>query len=130
MAGPLAHLKVLDLTDLRGALAGRLLADLGADVLKVEPPHGDPGRLRPPFAGNVAAADRSLPFLFRNANKRGVVLDLHDAAGARRFAALCAEADVLLENFGPNRRQVLDLAPEAVRDRFPQLVHVIVADFG
>src|SRR5262245_29803221 len=103
MPGPLAHLRVLDLTDLRGALAGRLLADLGADVLKVEPPHGDPGRLMPPFAGDIAAADRSLPFLFRNANKRGVVLDLHDPAGAQRFDALCAEADVLVENFGPNR---------------------------
>ena len=52
------------------------------------------------------------------------------AQGARRFAALCAGADVLLENFGPNRRQVLDLAPEAVRERFPHLVHVAIADFG
>ena len=62
--GPLAHLRVVDLTDLRGALAGRILADLGADVVKVEPPGGDPGRLRPPFAGGVAAPDRSLPFLY------------------------------------------------------------------
>lgn len=130
MPGALAHLRVLDLTDLRGALAGRLLADLGADVLKIEPPRGDPGRLAPPFAGNVAAPDRSLPFLYRNANKRGAVLDLHDPGDAARFAELCRQADVLLENVGPNRRQVLDLAPEAVRERFPRLVHVILADFG
>jgi crotonobetainyl-CoA:carnitine CoA-transferase CaiB-like acyl-CoA transferase len=130
MPGPLAHLTVLDLTDLRGALAGRLLADLGADVIKIEPPGGDPDRLRPPFAGNIAAADRSLPFLYRNANKRGAVIDLHDPDAADRFAALCERADVLLENYGPNRRQVLDLAPEAVRERHPRLVHVVMADFG
>ena len=130
MSGPLAHLTVLDLTDLRGALAGRLLADLGADVIKIEPPGGDPGRLHPPFAGNVAAPDRSLPFLYRNANKRGAVIDLHDREGAQRFAALCDAADVLLENYGSNRRQVLDLAPEAVRERHPRLVHVAIADFG
>jgi crotonobetainyl-CoA:carnitine CoA-transferase CaiB-like acyl-CoA transferase len=130
MSAPLAHLRVLDLTDLRGALAGRLLADLGADVLKIEPPGGDRDRLRPPFAGDVAAPDRSLPFLYRNANKRGAIIDLHDPDGAERFAALCARADVLLENYGANRRQVLDLAPEAVRERYPRLVHVVIADFG
>jgi crotonobetainyl-CoA:carnitine CoA-transferase CaiB-like acyl-CoA transferase len=130
MPGPLAHLTVLDLTDLRGALAGRLLADLGADVVKIEPPGGDPGRLQPPFAGNVAAPDRSLPFLFRNANKRGAVIDLHDPDDAARFSALCAGADVLIENYGLNRRQVLDLAPEVVRERYPQLVHVALTDFG
>src|SRR5512145_1505994 len=99
MAGPLAHLRVLDLTDLRGPLAGRLLADLGAEVLKIEPPHGDPGRLQPPFAGNAAGPERSLAFLYRNANKRGLRLDLHDDDGARRFAELCDGADILLENF-------------------------------
>src|SRR5438552_1286688 len=101
MPAPLAHLRVVDLTDLRGALAGRLLADLGADVVKVEPPRGDPGRLVPPFAGGVAAPDRSLPFLYRNANKRGAVLDLHDAGGWHHFCELCERADVLIENLGP-----------------------------
>src|SRR5438445_2860414 len=100
MPAPLVHLRVVDLTDLRGALAGRLLADLGADVVKVEPPRGDPGRLVPPFAGGVAAPDRSLPFLYRNANKRGAVLDLHDAGGWHRFCELCERADVLIENLG------------------------------
>ena len=130
MPGPLSHLRVLDLTDLRGALAGRLLADLGADVVKIEPPGGDPGRLTPPFAGNVAAPDRSLPFLYRNLNKRTLRLDLHGAADAERFRALCDAADVLIENYGANRRQVLDLAPEAVRERHPHLVHVALTDFG
>ena len=56
----LGHLGVVDLTDLRGALAGRMLAELGADVVKVEPPDGDPGRLRPPFAGGEGGT-RPLP---------------------------------------------------------------------
>src|SRR5262245_36137457 len=129
MPAPLAHLRVVELTDLRGALAGRLFADLGADVIKVEPRRGDPGRLRPPFAGGVAGADRSLAFLYRNANKRGVALDLHDADDWRRFAGLCDEADVLVENLGPDERRH-GLAPEEVRARHPHLVHVAIADFG
>jgi crotonobetainyl-CoA:carnitine CoA-transferase CaiB-like acyl-CoA transferase len=126
----LSHLRVVDCTDLRGALAGRLFADLGAAVTKVEPPGGDRGRWQPPFAGDIEAADRSLPFLYRNHGKQLVTLDLHDGDGARQFRALCDDADVLIENYGANRRQVLDLAPEAVRVRHPRLVHVVLADFG
>src|SRR6266436_5938123 len=130
MSAPLTHLRVVDLTDLRGALAGRLLADLGADVIKVEPPGGDPDRLRPPFAGGVAAPDRSLPFLYRNANKRGAVIDLHDAAGWRRFVELCERADILIENLDADARRRHRLAPDEVRARHPHLVHVAIADFG
>src|SRR5438552_1777357 len=130
MPPPLAHLRVVDLTDLRGAFAGRLLADLGADVVKVEPPRGDPGRLVPPFAGGVAAPDRSLPFLYRNANKRGAVLDLHDAGGWHRFCELCERADVLIENLGPEGERRHGLTPAEVQERHPHLVHVALADFG
>src|SRR6266566_5024157 len=130
MPPPLAHLRVVDLTDLRGAFAGRLLADLGADVVKVEPPRGDPGRFVPPFAGGGAAADRSLPFLYRNANKRGAVLDLHDAGGWRRFCELCERADVLIENLGPEGERRHGLTPAEVQERHPHLVHVALADFG
>jgi len=129
-APPLAHLRVVDLTDLRGALAGRLLDDLGADVIKVEPPGGDPDRLRPPFAGGVAAPDRSLPFLYRNANKRGAVIDLHAADGWSRFVDLCEHADILLENLGPQAERQHRLTPTEVRARHPRLIHVAVADFG
>jgi crotonobetainyl-CoA:carnitine CoA-transferase CaiB-like acyl-CoA transferase len=127
---PLSHLRVLDLTDLRGALAGRLLADLGADIIKVEPPGGDPGRLQPPFVGGIAAPDRSLPFLYRNANKRGVVIDLRDPAGRRRFAELCGHTDILLENLGREGQRRLGLSPAEVRAHHPRLIHVAMADFG
>jgi crotonobetainyl-CoA:carnitine CoA-transferase CaiB-like acyl-CoA transferase len=130
MPAPLAHLRVLDLTDLRGALAGRILADLGADVLKVEPPGGDPGRLRPPFAGGVVAADRSLPFLYRNANKRSVRVDLAGPEGRARLGELCADADLLVENLGADARGALGLGPDEIAARHPDLVHVAIADFG
>jgi crotonobetainyl-CoA:carnitine CoA-transferase CaiB-like acyl-CoA transferase len=128
LSGPLSTLRVVELTDLRGALAGRILADLGADVIKVEPPGGDPGRLRPPFAGGVAAPDRSLPFLFRNANKRGVVLDPREAAGFRRLVALCERADVLIENLAAEDELRQRLADE--KARLSHLVHVTIADCG
>jgi crotonobetainyl-CoA:carnitine CoA-transferase CaiB-like acyl-CoA transferase len=130
MTAPLAHLRVVDLTDLRAALAGRLLADLGADVVKVEPPAGDPGRLRPPFAGGVAAPDRSLPFLFRNANKRAAAIDLHSADGWHRFCELCEHADLLIENLGPEGERRHGLTPAEIHERHPYLVHVAIADFG
>jgi crotonobetainyl-CoA:carnitine CoA-transferase CaiB-like acyl-CoA transferase len=130
MPGPLAHLRVVDVTDVRGALAARILADLGADVVKVELDGGDPGRRRAPFAGGVAAPDRALAFLYRNANKRGVVLGGDDAAAAARLDALCAGADVVVENLPRPRALALGLAPDALRARHPHLVHVVLADFG
>ena len=126
----LEHLAVIDLTDLRGALAGRMLAELGADVVKLEPPGGDPGRLRPPFAGNRVAPDRSLPFLYRNAGKRGAAVDLESAPGRERFERLCAQADILIENLGPAQQARYSMTPGEVRARHPRLVHVSLSDFG
>jgi crotonobetainyl-CoA:carnitine CoA-transferase CaiB-like acyl-CoA transferase len=116
--GALEHLGVIDLADLRGALAGRLLADLGADVVKIEPRSGDPGRQRP------------LPFLFRNAGKRGAVIDLESGPGRERLERLCAQADILLENLGPAEQARYHLAPDQVQARHPHLVHVAISDFG
>jgi crotonobetainyl-CoA:carnitine CoA-transferase CaiB-like acyl-CoA transferase len=126
----LAHLRVVDLTDLRGALAGRLFADLGAEVVKVEGPAGDPDRARAPLARDAAGADLSLPFAYRHANKRGVIADLETTSGRERLAALCDRADVLLENVDAARRAALGIAPEDVQRRHPHLVHVSIADCG
>ena len=128
--GPLAHLRVVDLTDLRGALAGRMLADLGADVVKVEPPGGDPDRLRPPFVGDKTSPDRSLPFLFRNANKRGVALDLRSEGDWRRFIELCERADILIENLAPEEELRHRIMSDEVKARLPDLIHLAIADFG
>lgn len=125
VSGALSHLRVVDLTDLRGALAGRMLADLGADVIRVERPGHDADRLTPPFAGDVAAPDRSLPFLFRNLGKRAAVIHLDDPAGWARFVGLCERADILIENTTDRR-----LAADAVRARHPHLVHATIGDLG
>jgi crotonobetainyl-CoA:carnitine CoA-transferase CaiB-like acyl-CoA transferase len=130
MAGPLSHLRVIDLTDIRGALASRVLADLGADVVKVELGGGDVGRTRGPFAGGTPGGDRALGFLYRNANKRGLTLAADPRAAGSSLDALCAAADVLVENLDRSRAAALGLDPGAVRDRHPRLIHAVMADFG
>jgi crotonobetainyl-CoA:carnitine CoA-transferase CaiB-like acyl-CoA transferase len=112
---PLAHVRVVDLTDLRGALAGRMLADLGADVVRVETP-GEP-------------LARSPAFLFRNLGKRGAVLDPRDPDGWDRLHRLCADADVLLENLAADDVLASRLAAE-IPVRHPHLIHAAIADLG
>src|SRR5215469_483050 len=107
--GALGGLRVLDLTDPRAQLAGRLLADMGADVIKVEPPGGDPTRRIGPFAGDRPHPDRSLPFWFYNLNKRSVTLDYHHARGADLLMRLVESADALIESFEPGRMEQLGL---------------------
>jgi crotonobetainyl-CoA:carnitine CoA-transferase CaiB-like acyl-CoA transferase len=112
--GPLSWLRVVDLTDLRGALCARILADLGADVIRVE--RGDP--------------PDSLTHAYRNANKRGVVLDLGDPTDRARLDDLLAHTDVLVENLDGDERQATALDHEAFGERHPRVVHVALADLG
>ena len=93
----LRGIQVLDLSDERGFLAGKILGDMGADVVKVEPPGGDPARQRGPFLGGIRDPERSLGWLAMNTSKRGVVLDLDASADQERFRALARGADVVLE---------------------------------
>jgi crotonobetainyl-CoA:carnitine CoA-transferase CaiB-like acyl-CoA transferase len=89
--------RVLDRTGEAGHFAGKLLGDLGADVVKVEPPDGDPVRRRGPFWGHAADRERSLPWLAYNTSKRGMTLDLTTARGRELFLRLAERADVVLE---------------------------------
>ncbi|HWP66807.1 MAG TPA: CoA transferase, partial [Candidatus Limnocylindria bacterium] len=130
MHGALDHVRVLDATDLRAALAGRLLADLGADVIKLATAADARDRMRAPFAGQQPAPDRSLPFLYRHANKRGATLDAQTKAGRARFARLLAAADVFIENFDPVEREHWGAQAEVLREQHPHLVHVTISDFG
>src|SRR5688500_10424482 len=104
MTGPLDGIRVIEACGPIGHYAGRLLADLGADVIKVEPPEGDPARLHPPFLEGVAAPEASLSFLLLNANKRSVRLDLADAEERARFVALVGTADVLIDDWRPSEQ--------------------------
>lgn len=117
-SGPLAHLRVVELTDLRGALCGRILADLGADVVKV---------LRPTLP---RAEYESTAYRYRNANKRAAVIDLHSPDDRVRFDALLDDADVLIENLGPEQQRAHQLEPDDITRRHPQLVQVSLTDFG
>ena len=96
--GALAGLRVLDLTGRMGGYCGLLLANLGAEVLLIEPPGGDPMRREGPFKNDMPHGDRSLSFAAYHTNKHGVVLDLEQADGNQRFRELAANADVLIED--------------------------------
>ncbi len=126
----LDHLKVLDLSDERGLLTGRLLADLGADVVQVEPSSGSTARAATP----LSADGTSLYWASYAANKRGIVLDLEPGpAGAEalaRFDELAAVADVVLTSATGEWLRARGLHPEQVTARHPHLVHVSVTPFG
>src|SRR6187455_2893082 len=101
--GALAGRRVLELADETGVYCGKLLADMGADVLKIEPPGGDATRMQPPFWRNQPGPDRSLFFLYMNTSKRGLTLDLTQPEGQALFRRLAATADLVVETFPPGR---------------------------
>ena len=117
--------RALDLTDRKGQLCGRFLADLGVDVLKIEPPGGDPVRSVPPFAG-----DTSLAFAHLNANKRTLELDLQVPGHRDRLKALAAEADILIESYAPGRLSGLGLDYRSLGENNPGLIMASVTGFG
>jgi crotonobetainyl-CoA:carnitine CoA-transferase CaiB-like acyl-CoA transferase len=96
-------------------VCGRILADLGADVVKVEPPGGEADRMQPPFIGDVENSERSIPWLAANVNKRGVTCDLTSSDGRALFARLAASARIVVESFAPGRLAELGL-DEVLRD--------------
>jgi crotonobetainyl-CoA:carnitine CoA-transferase CaiB-like acyl-CoA transferase len=127
--GALTGIRVLDVAAPLGAYVSRLLGDLGADVIKIEPPGGDPGRHLAPFL--TAAQERlSLPFLHANLNKRSIVLDLNQPQDQERFRTLAAQADVVVstENVETWAARGIDLGRLATA--FPRLVWTAMTPFG
>ena len=121
----LAGLRVVDMADEKGEMCGRYLADLGADVIRVEPPGGARSRRLPPFHGAT-----SLFFAVRNANKRGVTLDLAAPADRERLLSLLESADAWIESARPGTLAALGLGPDDVLARNPELVITSITDFG
>ena len=121
--------RVLDLACEPGWLAGKILGDLGADVIKVEPPGGDPGRVGP-WLGGEEHPDRSLKWLALNTSKRGITLDWKKQRGAELLARLAESADVLLETFAPGTLAAKHIGFEALHARNPRLVYCALTPFG
>jgi crotonobetainyl-CoA:carnitine CoA-transferase CaiB-like acyl-CoA transferase len=125
----LDEVRVLDLSEEPGWLAGKILAELGADVVKVEPPGGDPGRVGP-FLGDVESPDRSLKWLALNTSKRGITLNLRRPRGAELLRELAQGADVLLETAAPGAMAERGCGFDSLRVENPGLVWCAITPFG
>ena len=128
--GPLAGLRVLEATTTwAGPMCGCLLADFGADVVKVEHPAGEIARRSPPF---LPGTDPPLSFMHEtlNRNKRSLALDLHAEAGRALFLRLAERSDVVVENFRPGTADAWGIGYEAVRALRPDSVYVSISGFG
>ena len=128
--GALSGYRVLDLADSNGAYCTKLLADLGADVIKIERPEGDPGRGIPPFADDVPHPEKSLYFLHRNANKRGVTLKLDTVEGSNILKRLVKTADVLVDNSPPDYMENLGLDYSVLSVINTGLIMASITEFG
>ncbi len=130
--GALSDLRVIECGELVSAsYAAKLFADLGADVIKVEPPEGDAARRRGPFPkGAQDDPEASGLFIYLNANKRGVTLDLEDAGDRDRLIDLAAGADVFIHNLPVKRARRLGLDYDSVGQRMPGTVYTWITPFG
>ena len=126
----LSPYRVLDLTDERGLLCGKILGDLGADVIQVEPPRGSPARMVGPFYEDDPTQHKSLHWWAYCANKRGVTLDLEHPDGRALLLQLAASADFVIESFDPGFLDSLGLGYPRLSDLNPGLVMVSITAFG
>ncbi len=121
---------MLDLTDRLGQYCGRLLASLGADVIRIEPPDGGTARRAHPLAAGEPAGESSLDFWFNNLRKRSVVLDLDSPEGQTKLAELARGADVLLEAETPGVMAARGLDYETLSAANPALIYCSITAFG
>jgi crotonobetainyl-CoA:carnitine CoA-transferase CaiB-like acyl-CoA transferase len=126
----LSGYRVLDLSSSMGAFCGKLLRDLGMDVIKVEPPGGDAGRSEPPFAKVHQHREGSLRFAYLNAGKRSVTLDISRKSGRKLLLDLVARADVILETFEPGYLAAQDLGYDVLIEKQNKLILLSLTGFG
>jgi len=122
--------RVLDLSDEKGVMCGKLLADLGADVIKVEPPGGDPMRHIGPFYHDEADPEKSLYWFTFNTNKRSITLDITTAEGQQIFKRLVKTADFVIECFPPGYLDRLGLGYSVLSELNPRLIVTSITPFG
>ena len=126
----LAPYRVLDLTDEKGFLCGKILGDLGADVIKVERPGGDPGRTNGPFYHDIPDPEKSLYWFAHNNNKRSITLNIETVDGRELFEKLVGKADIVIESFAPGYMDELGLGYSALSQTKKQVVMTSITPFG
>ena len=126
----LSGVRVLDLADEKGVYCGKLLAEMGADVLKVEPPGGDATRRFGPFVHDIPDPERSLFFMHFNTSKRGITLCMEHPEGRELFKQLAQTADAVVETFPPGHLQEIGLGYEDLNRLNPRLILVSITPFG
>ena len=129
-AGILAPYRVLDLTDENGLLCGKLLGDLGAEVIKVEKPGGDPSRLRGPFYHDDVDPEKGLFWWAFNTSKKSVTLDLSTVKGRNVFKRMAKVSDFVVESFSPGYMDKLGLGYAALEEINPGIIMVSITPFG
>ncbi|HEX9896375.1 MAG TPA: CoA transferase [Dehalococcoidales bacterium] len=130
LEGMLSPYRVLDLTDEKGFFCGKLLGDLGADVIKIEKPGGDPARNIGPFYHDEPDPEKSLLWWAFNTNKRGIALDIATAEGKTTFKKLVKSADFVIESFPPGYMDKLGLGYPALEGSNPGIIMVSITPFG
>jgi len=130
LPGPLTGLRILELADETGQFCGKLLGDLGADVVKIEPPCGERNRHVGPFLDDIPHPERSLSFWYYNTSKRGITLNLETADGRGLFGRLAATSDVILETFRPGFLASLGFDYESLRKQNARLIMCALTPFG
>jgi len=122
--------RVLDLCERRGHLCGKILGDLGADVIQIEKPGGDPSRNNGPFYGDIPDPEKSLWWFAFNMHKRGITLDIESPGGKETFKRLVKDADFVIESYEPGYMEGLGLGYNALEKINPRVILVSVNAFG
>lgn len=129
--GSLATLKAIECGQgLAGAFAAKALADMGADVIKIEPPSGDRSRRTGPFPNDIPDPEQSGQFLYLNANKRGITLNLDTLRGRQILRELVQKVDILITDFPPPRLDELEIDYTAFQSINPHLIMACISPFG
>ncbi len=123
-------LRILDLSGPAGFYCTKLLADLGADVVRVEPPGGGSSDLLRPFLGAEADPNQSLYRWHFHTNKRSILLDINSSSGREVFDSLLSASDALVDTYGPSEAAALGLDAQRLRQAYPALVHTTITGFG
>lgn len=129
-SGALGNLRVLELSDVIGEWCGKLMGDMGADVIKIEPPGGATERQIGPFYEDIPHPERSLHFWHYNTSKRGITLNLETEDGREIFRKMVTTADVLLETYTPGYLPSLDLGYDSLQEINPRLIMCSLTPFG